>query len=194
MNKQVLISVRPENAVNILNGKKTIELRKVVLKWVLEEIKKGNTVIFNIYVTKGKKDILYKYKNKYYTQHYLTFTDDVEALNGKVVARFDTNIIEDVHEEDENGFATETIKKGTVCHFANVSEWEYDKYQPKYAIYIENLKVFDTPKELIELTGITFYGGVFETLKYVTKTPKNMMTVFVNAHDDNKWYFDTIKL
>lgn len=26
MNKQVLISVRPENAVNILNGSKTIEL------------------------------------------------------------------------------------------------------------------------------------------------------------------------
>ena len=80
MEQAILLSIQPQHAAKILNGDKTLELRKSVPKdykgWV------------NLYCVKGIKDILYKYKDKYYTQHYLTFTDYVEVLNSKVVARF----------------------------------------------------------------------------------------------------------
>src|SRR5690554_6429697 len=80
MSKSLMISIQPQHALNILNGKKTLELRT----W----IPKGYVGWIDAYVTKSKKYILYKYKDKYYTQHYLTFTDSVEALNSKVVFRF----------------------------------------------------------------------------------------------------------
>src|SRR5690606_1761593 len=80
MTKSLMLSIQPKHLVNILNGYKTLELRKTVPKdfkgWVY------------IYCTKSKKDILHKYKDKYYTNHYLTFTDSAEVLNSKVVARF----------------------------------------------------------------------------------------------------------
>jgi predicted transcriptional regulator len=199
MNKQVLIPIRPEHAVNILNGKKTIELRKVVLKWVLEEIKKGNTVIFNMYVTRGKP--YYEYID--WENGEKSFYEEIRNvyewnINGKVVASFEVSKIEGVKLEliDRSGydedkqvwFETPNLRGDELEVMSYVSQDEMEKYftnEVGYALYISNLKIFDTPKELIELTGITFYGGVFETLKYVTKTPKNMMTVFGNVHDDN---------
>src|SRR5690606_38438072 len=97
--KAIMLSINPKWVAKILNCEKTIEIRKKFPKdyvgWVY------------IYVTKGKKDILYKYKGKYYTQHYLTFTDDVEVLNGKVVARFWCDKVEEIY------------KSGDTCHFTN---------------------------------------------------------------------------
>ena len=58
MNKELMISIQPKHLVNILNGNKTLELRKTVPKdykgWVY------------IYCPKGIKEILYKYKGRVY--------------------------------------------------------------------------------------------------------------------------------
>ncbi len=52
MTKSLMISIQPQHAFNIMYGKKTLELRT----W----IPKGYVGWVYVYVTKGKKDILYK--------------------------------------------------------------------------------------------------------------------------------------
>ena len=164
MNKAILISIRPEHLVNILNGKKTLELRKTVPKdykgWVY------------IYCTKGKKDILHKYKDKYYTNHYLTFTDSVEVLNGKVVARFwfdeyDTYSIEKpvknimaliLNKQDnslgmdkftyENLVNKSCVDINDIWDYAKPSKNSPDKQRWIYAWHIKKLKIFDEPLAL----------------------------------------------
>lgn len=59
MIKYALISIRPQWAYLILTGKKTLEIRKQVLKWVKEEITNGNKVEFLVYITKSKPELLY---------------------------------------------------------------------------------------------------------------------------------------
>ena len=120
MNKSILMSIRPEWLVKILNGEKTIEIRKIMPKCELP-------IDVYLYCTKGIKDILYKYKDKYYTQHYLTFTDSVEVLNSKVVAKFKLNKTEEIIT-----FNNEFID----CK----------------VYYIDNLVIFDKPKELREFS------------------------------------------
>ena len=75
MNKELLISIKPEHLVSILNGKKTLELRKTVPKdykgWIY------------IYCTKGGKGL-------FKDNDYFLFNNGNSSLslNGKVVARF----------------------------------------------------------------------------------------------------------
>ena len=54
MTKSLLISIQPQHLLNILNGDKTYEVRKVVPKWVLEALDRGETVEAYLYCTKGK--------------------------------------------------------------------------------------------------------------------------------------------
>src|SRR5690606_4682561 len=99
----------------------------------------------------------YKYKDKYYTQHYLTFTDDVEALNGKVVFRFwfDEYITYKYDEDDNTYFATRPQDYGYHAEevfkrlYLSLDEFKtYSKGKNLYAWHIKQLEVFDTPKEL----------------------------------------------
>lgn len=173
MNKQVLISIRPEHTVNVLNGSKTIEFRKVVLKWVLEELAKENTVKFLMYVTKGNElllklkqvdfktweetgDIFYDViKHKYLSSGVYQY-NPYEILNGKVVASFDVSKI-------EVGYGL-------------------------YALHISNINIFDKPKELSDYyyfknkwvySGMDCPPYVDEVKVNVTKGLRNMMTVWV---------------
>lgn len=183
MNKVILMSIQPKHLVNILNGYKTLELRKTVSKdykgWVY------------IYCTKGIKDILYKYKDKYYTQHYLTFTDSVEVLNSKVVARFwfdDYDIIENFHKWGLMVYDKENKHFWEVCDpftsdlsltYKQVND--YIKVGEKgYVWHIDNLEIFDKPKELWDFhtrhdmlfLGRTMAKKVFQ-FESVNKAPQS---------------------
>lgn len=153
MTKSLMISIQPQHALNILNGKKTLELRTWIPKdyvgWVY------------VYVTKGVKNVLHKYKDKYYTNHYLTFTDSLEALNSKVAFRFWFDDYE-TYNHDNHG----------VCLYTDIAEYNvmygdleklcldyreiehYGKGKDLYAWHIKQLEIFDTPKELSEFYKI----------------------------------------
>ena len=86
--KSILISVRPEWVEKILNGDKTIEIRKSAPKCDLP-------VEVYIYCTKGG-DILYAtngYNEHYWTQKHGPLKWD---LRGKVVAKFFLRKIEEI--------------------------------------------------------------------------------------------------
>lgn len=163
-----MISIQPQHAVNILNGDKTLELRT----W----IPKGYVGWVYVYVTKGKKDILYKYKDKYYTKHYLTFTDGDEVLNSKVAFRFwfdeyiaykyyDDNTYFAKRPQDFGYFAEEVLKR--LC--LSRDEFKtYGKGKDLYAWHIKKLEIFDEPKELSDF--------------YVTN--KGLSYIFIKAYEE----------
>ena len=143
MNKVILMSIQPKWLVKILNGEKTIEIRKTMPKCELP-------IDVYLYCTKGIKDILYKYKDKYYTQHYLTFTDSVEVLNSKVVAKFTLNKIEDCCDMSLPELEQKSqININEICSYIKAKEVD-----PKmvYAWHIDNLEIFDKPFELREFS------------------------------------------
>ena len=93
MTKSLLISIQPQHLLNILNGDKTYEVRKVVPKWVLEKLDKGETVEAYLYCTKGKP--LLFYQNDTYIQGYaltdnlqrIRMAHDEDVINGTIPAK-----------------------------------------------------------------------------------------------------------
>jgi len=147
--KAILMSIRPQYVAKILNGEKTIEIRKKFPKdyvgWVY------------IYCTKGGDMICYRpnfdgyacVPNLYGNEHF----------NGKVVARFWCDKV-----EPTNNFYEEEI-----CSLACISKQEYFDYlgyDDGYAIHITNLEIFDKPKELSEFKvwGIDYPTGIIDPL------------------------------
>ena len=174
--KAILISVRPEWVAKILNGEKTIEIRKRFPKdyvgWVY------------IYVTKDNKNCLFDFRedeyapdkfgyskaDKWYRQHY-------KLLNGKVVARFWCDKVEEINYLPyEQTYYTQTLDtviwKGhepTLLKVCCLSWEELDNYLKEkkgYAIHITKLEIFDKPKEISEFEIRATEGDVkFNNIK-----------------------------
>ena len=127
MIKSILISIRPEWVEKILNGEKTIEIRKTMPKCDLP-------IDVYIYCTKGNG------KNNF---------------NGKVVAKFTLNEIKkfyvpypayfyDVREKLQH------IIDGSCIKFMHLHFYLENKIG--YAWNIDNLEIFDKPLELYNFT------------------------------------------
>ena len=140
--KSILISIKPRFVADILNGKKTIEIRKTCPKnfkgWIY------------IYCTKGrrKERLGKRFANEYgiisqYSLNYMCSKEE-EKLNGKVVARF---YLKKVEKFNGNFYDDEYLVR-----IGCVSWEDLHKYfrggQTRYAWHIDNLEIFDRPKEL----------------------------------------------
>lgn len=156
----ILMSIKPQHATNILNGKKTIEIRKRFPKdyagWVY------------IYCTKGKG--LYETTNATTkTKTYSTtpeppiygFGYKLEHLSssGKVVARFWCDNVEEIHcssyglETSEHWYRTQEMNEKELLEKSCLTFEELDQYlcwNNGYAIHITKLEIFDKPKEISE--------------------------------------------
>jgi hypothetical protein len=150
--KSILISINPQHALNILNGSKTLELRKSVPKdfvgWVY------------MYVTKGKPNLVrawgVNYTNSDVTKGILS-VDDKGLLNGKVVTRwwFDGyDVIEEHHliNQGETWFTIgndgNTFYNKLCLNVTDVSK--YLGMNNGYAWHISKLEIFDKPMGLGE--------------------------------------------
>jgi predicted transcriptional regulator len=145
-----MISIQPKHLLNILNGYKTLELRKNVPKdfkgWVY------------IYCTKGKDILEYSFLG-YRTLRESSFYNNGigMSLNGKVVARFwfDEYIAYKYHEDDNSYFAKRPQDFGynaeEVLERLCLSRDEFKAYgkgKDLYAWHIKKLEIFDTPLSL----------------------------------------------
>ena len=189
MSKSILLSIRPEWVEKILNGEKTIEVRKQFPKdyvgWVY------------IYCTKDYKKILFE--NGGYGWRLNTWNKNKNAIttnNGKVVARFWCDKVETISLpytyfgtnkwvscENERTLQTETIDEQELLKKSCISEEQIYKYlnfkkSPKqvgYAIHISKLEIFDEPRELSEFKfwkDKSEYGCWYENK--LTKAPQNL--------------------
>ncbi len=164
--KSILISIQPQWVEKILNGEKTIEIRTTMPKCELP-------CKVYIYCTK-KKPYLYRVNddNKFELTNKLTFQDsscfvrDYNAQNGKVVAEFTLNKIDkfdSAYSEwaysvapegsempiSETQFIQMAEQKGKLdCN--DLLKYFGDEDYIAYMWHIDNLKIYDKPKELSE--------------------------------------------
>lgn len=144
--KSILISIKPKWVAKILNGKKTIEVRKTAPKCELP-------IDVYIYCTKTIKPI------SDYDWGEFTF-DDLPKL-GKVVAKFTLRKVErfiqglneDEYERLPNFALQDYDYYGLeyLMEKACLNDEEINEYAPDlsfYAWHISDLEIFDEPKEL----------------------------------------------
>ena len=181
--KSILISIKPKWVAKILNGEKTIEIRKKFPKdyvgWVY------------IYCTKDNHQLV---KPKDYDK-YLLFTkgavnySNEQTLNGKVISKFILNKV------DRYVNGCKVAKKYPMfndfekiltpaCIYTDELE-NYCEDLSFYAWHISNLVIFDRPKELSEFKQPRdSYGKVnWNTNEYyyveLTKAPQSWCYVEV---------------
>ena len=157
--KAIMISIKPKWVAKILNGEKTIEVRKKFPKdyvgWVYLYCSKSNTQ-YLVGSKTQKCEIITKSANARFSPNIDKYTG-----NGKVVARFWCDKVEEItpFEEYESPFGMAyklTKDKIVCCQKAQLTYDEYNHYlkgKNGYAIYISNLKIFDKPKELSEFSA-----------------------------------------
>jgi len=151
MTKSLMISIQPKYLVNILNGYKTLELRKTVPKdfkgWVY------------IYCTKGKPYLGKNHDGNIGLYNIPAFGHYNKSgdLNGKVVARFwfdeytkiDNDVLVTIANETE--WSSEETDTNELLKNACISIYdalEYSKGKDLYAWHIKKLEMFDTPLSL----------------------------------------------
>lgn len=150
--KAILMSIRPEWVAKILNGEKTIEIRKTMPKCKLP-------IDVYIYCTKGVCDCN-KIEGVGYT-HLFPESEKYIRINGKVVAKFTLRKIEELEDAIDISLAgdgdceliTESLSPWELCKKSFLTRWELEDYvgeSDAYAWYISDLVIFDKPKELSE--------------------------------------------
>jgi len=148
MNRVIIMSIRPEWLVKILNGEKTIEIRKTMPKCDLP-------IDVYLYCTKNRGSLhRNKHTIKRFVCHYKKPAES-NVRNGLVVAKFTLNKIEDCCDMgllELEGKSLLTISE--ICSYIKAKEVD-----PKmvYAWHIDNLEIFDKPKELSEFYRVIHY-------------------------------------
>ena len=163
--KAIMISIKPQWVEKILNKEKTIEIRKT----------KPNCELpckVYIYCTKPKKwwafsnwgatsdELVWKIKDKVKMCNGLeVWDDDCEKLNSKVVAEFTLNKV-DTLERDLNDWLPKNRYdvSNDLLKDINLNQnelWNYGQGKILYAWHIDNLKIYDKPKELSEFSSIS---------------------------------------
>lgn len=163
--KAILMSIRPEWVVKILNGEKTIEIRKKFPKdyvgWVYIYCTKQND-LFKSYIRMG-----------YYTTR--STADDLEYNGkGKVVARFWCDKVEEMYYCDEQYLKPSCLSIHEM--------FDYLKDKSGYAIHITKLEIFDKPKEINEFWNngkkVKGHNGTYQYSK-LTRAPQSWQFIEV---------------
>lgn len=187
--KSVLMSIRPQYVAKILNGEKTIEVRKKFPKdyvgWVY------------ICCTKGKP-FLNDCRDLITFDNFALMDLPYNALNGKVVARFWCDKVEEIMQAKlDNGvgydyiYDTDTLLAHDFVKKCCLDNWDLLNYfgynHPNgevvgYAIHISKLEVFSEPKEIGNFWKITKYTKIknFTELagcEQIAKAPQSYMFV-----------------
>ena len=158
--KSILLSIKPEWLAKILNGEKTIEVRKKFPKdyvgWVYVYCSKGNKknwhlieVVYNAY---SKTE--YEYDYYIGSEGYLDW-----CLEGKVVARFWCDNVEEITTEKWSPSKEQDLLKASYLTENQLFDYcNLESGKPFYAIHISKLEIFDEPKELSEFYTVNKIG------------------------------------
>lgn len=157
--KSIMISIQPQWVEKILNKEKTIEIRKTMPKCELP-------CKVYIYCTKSKPTLQYFYNWQNYKpiSKRSTWASGItlncgEYGNGKVIAEFMLNKV-DTLERDLNDWLPKNRYdvSNDLLKDINLNQeqlWNYGQGKILYAWYIDNLKIYDKPKELSEFSSIS---------------------------------------
>ena len=140
--KEILISIQPQWVEKILNGEKTIEIRKTMPMCELP-------CKVYIYCTKGKEEQYTPPLSDTNYEHAFGY-----IMNGKVVAEFTLNKVEpfsvgSLRCDDIQKLACLSCEQ-VIDYFYKPNELDGSHIKWGYAWNIDNLKIYDIPKELSE--------------------------------------------
>lgn len=188
--KAILISIRPEHVANILKGYKILEIRKsrpgVYKKLKKCEALKEPLEVY-IYCTKGP-DYCYHAFDAFKLSDKRAVIP-MQLCNGKVVAKFTLNKVEKIIDKETKiknrySFGTESMQDEELinkscltirelCQYISKGEkWVYGEYG--YAWHIDNLVIFDEPKELSEFKKCYRSKGYPQNQSwYLTRAPES---------------------
>ena len=140
MNKVILMSIQPKWLVKILNGEKTMEIRKTMPKCEFP-------IDVYLYCTKEKPYITQQSKYQFTIRDTKDYTN---LVNGKVVAKFTLNKVDDCCDMS----ATELELKSKLSIVETCDYIKAKEVDPKmvYAWHIDNLVIFNKPMELREFS------------------------------------------
>ena len=168
--KAILISIRPEWVSKILNGEKTVEIRKSIPKCELP---------IDVYIYCTKEQGLARLYNGSRNDTFICEKDitnnDFKRMysgydgKGKVVAKFTLNKADKVHLRFEKYCAGELSQDG-LLKYACLTEQELDNYLWSnccigYAWHIDNLIPFDKPKEIKEFHKLSWAEVRYKTIR-----------------------------
>jgi len=139
--KHIMISIKPEWVEKILNGEKTLEIRK---SCPIEDMP------CKVYIYETKAKWFKPYHNSYIDK---TIYEEYEG-RGKVVAEFTLMHLTqfDVDGLVRAGFMNDLLKQSCLTE-EQLEDYLGDK--TGYAWHIEDLHIYDTPKELGEFSTLT---------------------------------------
>ena len=207
--KAIMISDKPRWCAKIMNGEKTIEVRKnKALETAIQKLinEYGYAEIY-VYCSKDNKQRLYPValldkSNQVFKRAYREDKIDnrTNYLNGKVLFKFRCYKVEEITIGEDRrgslfgschyGYHTESLRPNLLMEQSCLDVKELIDYLGKktgYAIHISDLEIFDRPKELSEFCvrypkeDIKFEGvkGKLLAMKPLTKAPQNFCYVEV---------------
>lgn len=168
--KSILLSIRPEWIEKILNGEKTIEVRKRFPKDYV-----GWVYIYCSKATKSNERLLGNHKDNYRyhtTNDHIDFYSDYmlkNIVNGKVIGRFYCDNVEEISAKN-----IESFTKDSCLTAKQIEDYLWKNICNGYAIHISKLEIFDEPKELSKFKfwkDKSEYGCWYENK--LTKAPQN---------------------
>jgi len=196
--KAILMSFNPEHAMNILNGDKTLELRKRAPKefkgWIYGYVTKRETRL-NRFTSNGNVGyVLGDYGLGVYGK-----------LNGTIPFRFwyDEHI-EYGYDEDDGFYFTKRLEDFSVNAFEVLKalcltrdEFHvYGKGKDLYVLNLKNIEIFDKPKRLGEFKRYTFLNAPYDLRKLKEKETINKQKWDVKCiltHAPQSWQYVEVK-
>ena len=188
--KAILMSIRPQHLVNILNGDKTIELRTRFPKDF-----RGWVYLYCTKAIKGKPTLIRSAFNHSYRLG-TCYVDGFEInLAGKVVCRFWVDNVEEVLALNWDT-RTDTLDEFNLSLKSCISIKDINNIfgdKEGKAIHISKLEIFDKPKELGEFyyykkrlidCGMDCPPYFDEVKTQVRKAPQSYM--YVEVEDENR--------
>ena len=216
MNKAILISIQPQHAVNILNGDKTLELRKTVPKdfkgWVYIYCTKGggllvdNTTWINYLIRKGLVEKDYTESPRFHTLKKLEHLNMTRSVrNTKVVARFwvdetyyikqAVNVYGDelnqisIYDNKSYGWKVPKEQQEILKQLCLTEQevLDYVKGKELYAWHIKELEIFDKPLSLNDFYKATLYASGEVVKEYEKQT--NDLTSYRLQKAPQSWQY-----
>lgn len=185
--KAIMISIKPKWCAKIMNGEKTIEVRKnkALANAIQKLVDENGYADIYVYCSKDNKTKLSSNSLQYYVVDNKNYKDYLGNWNGKVLFKFRCYKVEKI----EVGTKENTEQKDYSTFYSSIDEMKLFKascldayeilkyvgycddffraYKYKvYAIHISDLEIFDKPKELNEFHGKGYEERLKRELEY----------------------------
>lgn len=153
--KAIMISIKPKWCADIMNGKKTIEVRKnkALATAIQKLIDENGYADIYVYCSKDKKSKVFGFADRYSVDFITSDRHRDTGLSGYVIFKFRCCKMEEIKFTEYQWIGTKETPSLQVLDKSCLSVEEITTYLKSkngygYAIHISDLEIFDMPKEL----------------------------------------------